>query len=146
MPGRPLNNAELASYRHLPRPLAERVRLHEIPALPGRYVGITLRHHVFLAEDVSDDGTSALIAHELTHVRQWDEAGIWRFSTRYIGAFLRSFVRTRSWNKSYRAIPAEVEARDETTRWARSRQGERSHPENGQANDEPDDGGTTHPP
>ena len=129
MSGRPLNDAELASYRHLPRPLAERVRLHEIPRLPGRYVGITLGHHVFLAENVSDDGASALIAHELTHVRQWDDLGAWRFSTRYISSFLRSFLRTRSWNQSYRAIPTEVEARDEATRWARSRQGDLPPPD-----------------
>ncbi len=124
MPGRPLNDAELVSYRHLPRELAERVRIHEIPALPGRYVGITLGRHVFLADDVADDGTSSLIAHELTHVRQWHDLGVWRFSRDYVGAFVRSLIRTRSWNASYRAIPAEVEAREDASRWARSRQRE----------------------
>ena len=124
MPGRLLNARELASYRHLPRDLAARVRVHEIPALPGNYVGITLGRHIFLAEDVSDDGDSALIAHELVHVRQWSEQGVVRFSARYVWAFLRSLPTTRSWTRSYRAIPAEVEARADTSRWARGRQGE----------------------
>jgi hypothetical protein len=104
--------------------MASRVKVYEIPALPGTYVGLTLGRRVFLAEDVADDGTSGLIAHELVHVRQWSEQGPLGFSGRYLLAFLRSLVRTRSWNASYRAIPAEVEARSEATRWSRSRQAE----------------------
>ncbi len=122
--GRGLNDRELASYRHIPSALTERARVHEIPALPGRYLGITLGRHIFLATDVSDDGDSSLLAHELVHVRQWHEQGAVRFIVRYVGSFLGSLPSTRSWNRSYRAIPAEVEARSEATRWSRSRQAE----------------------
>ena len=117
VPGRPLNPLELDSYRLIPRALAARVRVYEIRALPGSYVGITLGRHVCLATDVPDDGQSLLLAHELVHVRQWHEQGVIGFGRRYVGAFLRSIPKTRSWNASYRAIPAEVEARAEAERW-----------------------------
>lgn len=121
MPGRPLNTVELDSYRLIPHALARRVRVYEIPALPGSYVGITLGRHVFLATDVPDDGASLLLAHELVHVRQWHDQGVVGFGRRYLGAFARALTRTRSWNASYRAIPAEVEARVEADRWHRTR-------------------------
>ena len=123
MPGRPLSAVELDSYRVLPRALAERVRVYEIPALPGNYVGITLGRNVFLATDIPDDGQSLLLAHELVHVRQWHEQGVVGFGRRYLWAFVRSLPVTRSWNQSYRAIPAEAEARAEAERW---RAGKRS--------------------
>ena len=117
MPARSLNAIELDSYSLIPRALAARVRIHEIPALPGSYVGITLGRHVFLATDVPDDGASLLMAHELVHVRQWHEQGVVGFGRRYVWSFLRSIPSTRSWNASYQAIPAEAEARLEADRW-----------------------------
>lgn len=119
MPGRPLNPLELDRYHLIPRALAARVRVYEIPALPGSYVGITLGRHVFLATDVADDGKSLLLAHELVHVRQWHELGAVGFARRYVWSFLRSLPSTRSWNESYQSIPAEVEARDGAARWRR---------------------------
>ncbi len=120
--GRRLNNEELAAYGHIPRALAQRVRVIEIPALPGQYVGVTLGRHILLAEAVSDRGDSALLAHELVHVRQWKEQGPWRFAFAYSSSFVKALVRTRSWQQSYNQIPAEVEARQEATRWATSHQ------------------------
>lgn len=117
VPGRRLNAVELEHYTLIPRALAERVRVYEIPSLPGSYVGITLGRHVFLATDVADDGQSLLLAHELVHTRQWHEQGVVGFGRRYVGAFVRSVLRTHSWNESYRAIPAEVEAREDADRW-----------------------------
>lgn len=130
MAGRPLNEVELASYDVLDPSLAARVIVHEIPALPGSYVGITLGRRVMLAIDVPDDGNSTLLAHELVHVRQWSERGAVRFIVDYVTAFLRSLPRTRSWNRSYRAIPAEAEARFEASEWAarRARDRHRSGP------------------
>ena len=122
MPARSLNALELDSYSLIPRALAARVRVHEIPALPGSYVGITLGRHVFLATDVPDDGESLLLAHELVHVRQWHEQGVIGFGRRYVWSFLRSMASTRSWNASYRAIPAEAEARLEADRWREEKQ------------------------
>ena len=121
--GRPLNDQELRSYRHVPDDVARRVRVVAIPALPGRYVGLTLGSIVFLAEEVSDDGDSTLLAHELVHVRQWHEQGRARFAVAYLRAFGAGLIRHRSWQEAYRAIPAEVEARQEAGRWLRSHQG-----------------------
>lgn len=123
MPGRPLNSIELDRYRLIPRALAARVRVYEISALPGSYVGITLGRHVFLATDVADDGKSLLLAHELVHVRQWHEQGVIGFGRRYVGSFLWSIPQTRSWNASYRAIPAECEARSQADIWFQAQSG-----------------------
>ena len=116
--GRPLNSIELDGYDVLPRALAERVVVHEVPALPGDYVGLTLGRRVFLAIDVPDDASSKLLAHELVHVRQWYEQGRRRFLVDYVSAFLRHLCSTRSWTEAYRSIPAEQEARSVATDWA----------------------------
>lgn len=121
---RRLNQQELESYRHVPRELAEGVRIYEIPRLPGRFVGMTIRNTVILAEHVSEGGDSSLLAHELVHVRQWHELGVAKFLRGYLSSFIVSLARTRAWMDSYRAIPVEVEAREGATRWARSRQGD----------------------
>lgn len=116
---RRLTNAEIAAYDHIDPRLALRVRLVDLPYIPGGYTGITLGRWVGLAEIQSDDGTSTLIAHELVHVRQWQEQGVLGFSTRYIGAFLRGLVRHRRWRTAYLEIPAETEARAEALSWKR---------------------------
>ncbi len=110
----------MRSYRHVADDLKRQVRVVEIRALPGGYVGMTLRNLILLSEDVADDGTSGLLAHELVHVRQWHDEGRLRFATGYVWNFFRTLPRTRSWGASYRAIPHEVEAREDATRWARS--------------------------
>jgi len=120
--GRRLNEIELDSYRHLPRSLAQQVRIISVPALPGGYLGITLRNVIVLSEDVANDGSSSLLAHELVHVQQWHADGRVRFLVRYVRDFSCGLARTRSWSSSYRAIRHEVEARESTTRWQRSRQ------------------------
>lgn len=128
MAARPLNDVELAAYDLLPRHLAERVRIHRVRALPGGYAGMTLGFRVLVARDVADDGTSALLAHELVHVRQWAERGRLGFSTDYVMSFARGLGRHRRWQPAYRDIDAEREARIETTDWLR-RQSRRRHGE-----------------
>lgn len=118
MARRRLTSIELERYDVLPRALAERVWVYEIPALPGSYVGLTIGRHVLLATDVPDDGSSELLAHELVHVRQWWEQGLTGFGRRYVWSFGRSLTATRSWSASYRAIPAEAEARAVAREWA----------------------------
>ena len=117
MAGRPLTDTEIASYDHLPEPLARRVRVHEVPWLPGRYVGVCLGTRIVLATEIPGDGSSALLAHELVHVRQWHEWGRRRFLLRYLRDFLGGLGTTRSWHRAYRARAAEVEAREVATAW-----------------------------
>ncbi len=118
---RRLRAIEIDSYDHLDPALARRVRVGRIAALPGRYLGITLGTFVLLATDEPDDGTSALLAHELVHVRQWTEQGRIRFTLRYVAAFAGNLARYRRWHRAYRDIPAEVEARAIAGDWSRRR-------------------------
>ncbi len=121
MAGRPLNESELDAYDVLPRSLAARVRIHRIRVLPGGYAGMTLGTHILLARPVDDDGSSALLAHELVHVRQWADQGPLGFAGRYVSSFGRNLARHRRWDRAYRSIEAEEEARAETTAWLRRR-------------------------
>lgn len=116
---RTLNEAELAAYDVIPAELARRVSVVSIPFLPGRYAAITLGNFVCVADDVPDDGTSALLAHELVHVGQWQNEGKLPFLRGYLGQFAGGLRQHRSWNKAYRAIGAEVEARAEATAWCK---------------------------
>lgn len=119
MTGRPLNDTELESYDVVSSDIGRRVRVMRVPFIPGGYQGMTLGRRVLLARPVAEDGTSALMAHELVHVRQWTELGIVGFSAGYLSSFTRNLFRHRSWRRAYRDVDAEVEARRETTDWLR---------------------------
>ncbi|MEL6982340.1 MAG: hypothetical protein AAFO29_07950, partial [Actinomycetota bacterium] len=119
MAGRALNDIELDAYDVLPRNLARRVRIVQVRGLPGGYAGMTLGTTILVARPVDDDGTSALLAHELVHVRQWAEQGMFGFSRRYLTSFGRNLSRHRRWSPAYRDIDAEQEARRETSDWIR---------------------------
>jgi len=121
MIGRPLNQEEIESYRHLGSDLALQVRVVQVAMIPGGYAGLTLRNLVLLSQKVSSDGDSNLLAHELVHVRQWHEQGRIRFLWRYSWSFASQFAKTRSWGASYRNIPAETEARRVAAQWADQR-------------------------
>jgi len=120
---RPLSSAEIASYDHLAPDLAARVRVVRLPMIPGRYVGITLGRFVCLDRDLPPNGASHLLAHELTHARQWAELGVVGFLVRYLGGFGRGVVRHRRWHPAYRDIALEQEARAEADAWAQRRGG-----------------------
>ncbi len=119
--GRPLNQSELDSYDVLVPELAARVRVYNIAWQPGPYKGITIGRRIFLSTSVSEDGTSALLAHELVHVRQWAELGLIGFLWNYLGDFSRNLIRSKRWNHAYHQIRAEQEARSEAGRWNQRR-------------------------
>ncbi len=121
MAGRPLTSAELEAYDMVSADVAARVRVFRVPFIPGGYAGMTLGRHILLARDVAADGDSALLAHELVHVRQWTELGVVGFSGRYVGSFAKNLAKHRRWNKAYHAVDAELEAKRETTDWLRRR-------------------------
>ncbi|MEM7274486.1 MAG: hypothetical protein AAF547_15480 [Actinomycetota bacterium] len=116
-----MSETEVAAYDVVPAEIARRVRIIRIPLIPGGYAGMTLVRTVLLARDVEPDGSSPLLAHELVHVRQWTEEGILRFSSSYLGSFLRNLARLRRWNAAYHQIDHELEAKQETTDWLRRR-------------------------
>ncbi|MGF1597706.1 MAG: hypothetical protein ACFCVK_12380 [Acidimicrobiales bacterium] len=114
---RRLTGYEISCYDVLPREVAQRVILVRLPRLPGPFAGMALGRVVFLGRDIPPDGSSALLAHELTHVRQWTEIGAVGFTAAYLAHFGRSLARTRSWHQAYRAIGAECDAREAADRW-----------------------------
>ncbi len=121
--GRRLTETEIEAYDHVDPILARRVRVIRIPGIPGGYTGMTLGTWVLMTHPVSDDGSSALMAHELVHVRQWAESGRIRFARRYLTSFLQELRVERAWKAAYFLIEAEREARTETDRWRERKTG-----------------------
>ncbi len=122
-PGRELSQAELESYDVIDRSLAETVRVFDVPFVPGGYAGITFGRFIFLVKAIPPDGASTLMAHELVHVGQYAEVGVPRYIYAYLKFFFPALYRMRNWNQAYRAIPAELDARDITGQWQRRRVG-----------------------
>ena len=118
---RRLNEIELAAYDVLPRALAERARIVRVPALAPRSSGVTIGRFVFVTSDEVHDGTRKLLAHELVHVRQWHELGVFWFLVRYLASYTHQLMRLRKHRKAYRAIVLEVEAYDLADEWSSTR-------------------------
>jgi hypothetical protein len=55
-------------------------------------------------------GNERLLRHELVHVRQWRELGIFGFLRRYLGAYFRWRARGYPHWAAYRRVPLEIEA------------------------------------
>ena len=116
---RALSSEELDLFDHVPRELAEGVRIVAVPLLaPGADV-MTLGSTVLVRRGHED--SRRLLAHELAHVQQWSRLGPSRFLTQYLGAYARNLARLRSHRPAYLAIPLEVEARERARRWDETR-------------------------
>lgn len=121
MPGRPLTEAEIAAYDHVPPAVRRRARVRRVPWLPPGTAAMTLGRTILVVRPVPNDGSSRLLAHELVHVDQYARRGALRFLVGYATAYLRLVVRLRSHDAAYRAIPAEIEAYEADARWAARR-------------------------
>lgn len=119
--GRPLNEVELDSYDLVDRALAENVRIFKTLYIPGGFHGICLVNWIFFTRDVADDGKSALLAHELIHVRQWNERGVAGYLIWYLRSFGGCLRRHGRWMKAYNDIEAELEAKQEARDWYQRR-------------------------
>jgi hypothetical protein len=115
--GRSLSPEEMLSFDHVSETVRQRTIVFDIPWLPGRFAGVTLGRMILLARPQPDDGTSTLIAHELVHVEQWARRGVFGFLLWYLGDFWRQLRTRRQWMPAYRAVRAEVQARDRTRTW-----------------------------
>jgi hypothetical protein len=93
----------------VPRADVARARIIDVPWLTPGVAAMTFGPLILLRRDHASD--TALLAHELVHVRQWRELGAPRFLWRYLGAYLRGRGRGLGHEQAYRAIPLEVEAR-----------------------------------
>lgn len=114
---RRLTEAELDRYTLVPRWVARRAILVRVPVLPPGAVGLTSGRLIFLRRDEPMDGGSALIAHELVHVRQFTEMGRLWFLVRYLSAYLRNLARLRNHHRAYLSIPLEREAYGRAAAW-----------------------------
>ncbi len=115
---RRLEGPELIAYDLIDVHLARRVRVIRVPFIAPGSAGMTIGHWVLLRHDDDRSGHRELIAHELVHVRQFEELGLIRFLTRYFRDYLRCLRKLGSHRRAYLAIPAEVDARREAASWA----------------------------
>ena len=101
---------------------ARRARLHtgrlaRLLTAIAKANAITFGRRVFLspgaaAEIAADERRArALLAHELTHVRQYRRYGMAAFLGRYLGEYLRARLGGVSHGDAYRAISYEREAK-----------------------------------
>lgn len=118
---RPLDEGEIDAFDHVARALLDQVRVIRTNLLPPMAEGLTMGKFIFLRGDHIEDRTSALLAHELVHVRQFAEMGAARFFYNYLAAYFRNLIKLKSHHAAYMAIPLEEEARAEATRWLKSR-------------------------
>lgn len=81
-----------------------------VPFLVPGVAAMTLGRRVLVRRDRLDD--VGLLHHELVHVRQWREQGPVRFPVSYLAAYARGRLRGLGHHEAYRAVPAEVEARE----------------------------------
>jgi hypothetical protein len=81
----------------------------------GGPVGYADRDTVYLAPGAchldSIDGL-ALLAHEITHCRQYVRYGTWRFRALYLASYFNNRLRGMSSREAYWNIPFEIEARE----------------------------------
>ena len=123
---RRLEGPELVAYDLIAWELAAQVRIQKLPFLAPGASGMTIGRLVLLRSDVDRSGNRELIAHELVHVRQYEEAGgVVRFLRGYLRDYVVQLRIHRRHRPAYLAIPAEAEAREHARQWARRR---RSHP------------------
>ena len=114
---RRLTPAELDAYDVLPRALATRVRIQRVPFLAPGSNGMTIGRFVFLRNDGLFDGSRKIIAHELVHVRQYYELGMFRFLARYLGGYVRALAKHHRHRAAYLAISFEEQAYAEADEW-----------------------------
>ena len=81
----------------------------------GKPIGYADRYQIYLAPGAycidSIEGL-ALLAHEITHCRQYHQHGTWRFRARYLAAYFQNRWCGMSRRDAYLNIPFEVEARE----------------------------------
>jgi len=94
-----------------------RIRVYEnIPwYVAGKPQGYTDRNNIYLmpgAYQVNSIEGLALLAHEITHCRQYRKHGTWRFRALYLMSYFKNRMRGMSRRQAYLNIPFEIEARE----------------------------------
>ena len=111
----PLGKAAADRFDHLQPATVARARIKTSRRLPRQADAMTVGRTIYVRP--GHEQSQSLIAHELVHVRQWQEHGRFGFLRRYLWAYARNLVALRDHMAAYRAIPFEAEARAEAARW-----------------------------
>lgn len=80
------------------------------PLLMRDVIGITLGRRIYLNAKAAPASLERLLRHELAHVRQINQLGLFVFYWRYLAEFVRHYRRVRSIGKAYAMISFEREA------------------------------------
>ena len=123
---RRLAEVEIEAYDVLPRALAQRVRVQRFVLLSPGSSGMTLGRLILVRNDGIRDGTRKLLAHELVHVRQYDELGMVRFLMRYLRDYARALKKLHNHKQAYHAISFEIAAYGEAEEWQQRHQRDRA--------------------
>ncbi|UCD85265.1 MAG: DUF4157 domain-containing protein [Deltaproteobacteria bacterium] len=89
------------------------LRLGYLILLLNRANAITFSKKIFFARGMLDESTITgitLIAHELTHVRQYQETGFLRFLYRYLRDYIQSRIEGKDHHSAYLNVSFEREA------------------------------------
>ena len=78
--------------------------------LPRNVAAITLGRRIWIARELPPAEHEALLRHELVHVRQMEQLGVFVFVVRYLGEYLANRVRRMGHDAAYRAISFERKA------------------------------------
>lgn len=111
----PLGKARAGRFDHLAPEVVGRARIRTARHLPRQADAMTIGRTIYVRP--GHEASDALLAHELVHVRQWQQYGPIGFLRRYLGAYLANLVRLRNHMAAYRAIPLEAEAREQAATW-----------------------------
>jgi len=111
----PLGKARAGRFDHLAPEVVGRARIRTARHLPKQADAMTVGRTIYVRP--GHEASDGLLAHELVHVRQWQQYGALGFLRRYLGAYLANLVRLRDHMAAYRAIPFEAEARAEAATW-----------------------------
>jgi hypothetical protein len=114
---RTLTDEERKRFDLVPESVTTKAKVVPVSFVPPGFVGITIGNRIMLRK--GHEHKDQLLAHELVHVRQFQELGILRFFARYLSEYATGIVRLRKVHAAYRAISLEVEARQEASRWAK---------------------------
>src|SRR5262249_37564116 len=81
----------------------------------GNPIGYADRYHIYF-EPVSYRTDTiegvAVLAHEITHCRQYRAYGTWRFRLLYLSYYFKNLLRGMSRKEAYLNVPFEIEARE----------------------------------
>jgi hypothetical protein len=109
---RQLTEAELKDFRHVPMVDRRRARIVTVPWLPPGTSAMTFGRWILMRRGSFSSFRRGLLGHELVHVMQWREIGVFKFMYLYSYYYLRGRFRGLGHWPAYTEVPYEIEARE----------------------------------